>query len=154
MGEKKMLKEESDIGESEQLGDVTVTLEGYQITEFTPNEVEAPRFTDFNNGIVLLTAKFDLDNQGSEPINLSSMSSKLIVNDGSQYILDQGMLLNYRYGDVIETGDSGEYLQIYTLDKEQYEKIWKDKPIELEFGPIRGEEAKDISKGKTATFEL
>nr|WP_246521257.1 DUF5068 domain-containing protein [Ornithinibacillus massiliensis] len=154
MGEKKMLKEESDIGESEQLGDVTVTLEGYQITEFTPNEIEAPRFTDFNNGIVLLTAKFELDNKGSEPINLSSMSSKLIVNDGSQYILDQGMLLNYRYGDLIEAGESGEYLQIYTLDKEQYDKIWKDKPIELEFGPIRGEEAKDLSKGKTATFEL
>lgn len=154
MGVKKMLKEKSNIGKSEKLGDVTVTLDGYQFTEFTPNEVEAPRFVDFKNGIVLLTVKFTLDNKGSDAIGLSSMTSKLTVNDGLQYMFDQGMLLNYSYDDLIDAGKSGEYLQIYTLDKEQYEKIWKDKPFELEIGPIRNQDATDISKGKRVNFEI
>ncbi|WP_369797417.1 DUF5068 domain-containing protein [Paucisalibacillus sp. EB02] len=154
MGEKKMLKEESGIGKSEQLGDVTVTLDGYQFTEFTPNEVEAPRFTDWTNGIVLLTVKFNLDNKGSDAIGLSSMSSTLTVNDGAQYMFDQGMLLDYSYDDLIDAGESGEYLQIYVLDKEQYEKIWKDKSFEIEFGPIKAQDATDLSKGKTAIFEF
>ena len=154
MGEKKMLKEESGIGKSEPLGDATVTLDGYQFTEFTPNEVEAPRFENFKNGIVLLTVKFQLDNKGSDSIGLTSMSSKLTVNDGTQYMLDEGMLLNYGYNDVIAAGESGELLQIYILDQEQYEKIWKNKSFEVEIGPLRNGEAKDISKGKKVAFEL
>ncbi len=154
MGQKKMLKEEQDIGKSEKLGEVTVTLDGYQFTEFTPNEVEAPRFADFTNGMVLLTVKFNLDNKGSDSIGMSSMSSKLTVNDGSQYMLGEGMLLDYGYDDLIEAGKSGELLQIYVLDKEQFEKIWKEKSFEVEIGPIRNNEAKDISKGKKAVFEL
>ncbi len=154
MGEKKMLKEKSGINESQQLGDVNVTLDGYQFAEFTPNEVEAPRFTSFPNGVVLLTVKFQLDNKGAEQIGLSSMSSKLIVNDGAQYSRNEGMLLNYKYSEVINSGEKGELLQVFVLDKEQYEKIWKDKAFELEIGPIKNQEAKDISKGKVATFTL
>nr|WP_067843059.1 DUF5068 domain-containing protein [Amphibacillus sediminis] len=154
MGNKEMIKEQTEIGESEQLGDVTVTFEGYQFTEFTPTEVEAPRFENFTNGIVLLTAKFELDNQSSDAIRLTSMSSKLTVNDGTQYILSENMLLNYSYSELISAGNSGELLQIFVLDQEQYEKIWKDKAFEIEVGPIINEDAEDISKGHKALFEL
>ncbi|RLL47823.1 DUF5068 domain-containing protein [Oceanobacillus piezotolerans] len=154
MGEKKMLEEKDGTNESEELGDVTVTLDGYQFTEFTPNEVEAPRFVNFTNGMVLLTVKFNLDNKGSEAIGLSSTYSKLTMNDGTQYTLNEGMLLDYSYDDVIPAGESGEFLQLYILDQEQYEKIWKDKAFEVEVGPMKNEEAKDISKGKTAIFNL
>ncbi|RDW18505.1 DUF5068 domain-containing protein [Oceanobacillus arenosus] len=154
MGEKTMLEEADDINKSEAIGDVNVTLDGYQFTEFTPNEVEAPRFENFTNGIVLLTVKFNLDNKGSEAIGLTSTPSRLTVNDGAQYMLEEGMLLDYSYDDLIEAGKSGELLQIYTLDKEQYDKIWKDKAFEIEIGPFKNQDAKDISKGKTANFEL
>lgn len=154
MGSKKMVKEKKDIGKSEQLGDVIVTLDGYQFTEFTPNSVEAPRFENFKNGIVLLTLKFNLDNKSADSIGLSSMSSKLTVNDGAQYMLNEGMLLDYSYNDLIASGESGELLQIFVLDQEQYVKIWKNKSFEIEVGPIRNNEAKDISKGKKAVFEL
>lgn len=154
MGEKIMLKEEDNIGKEEKIRDVTVTLDGYQFTEFIPNEIEAPRFEDFQNGIVLLTVKFLLDNQGEEDISLSSVSTKLTVNDGMQYMFDQAMLLNYSYDDVIKAGESGELLQIYTLDKEQYDKIWKDKSFLIEIGPFRNQDGEDISKGASAEFEL
>lgn len=154
MGEKKMLKEKSNINDSKPIGDVNAVLEGYQFTAFTPNEVEAPRFSNFTNGVTLLTVKFKLDNKTTSEIGLSSLSSKLTVNDGTQYLLDEGMLLNYGYKDVIKAGETGELLQIYVLDQEQYEKIWKDKAFEIELGPIRNQGAEDISKGKKATFIL
>ncbi|PEA54254.1 DUF5068 domain-containing protein [Bacillus pseudomycoides] len=154
MGEKKMLSEKANIKKSEQLGDVNVTLDGYQFTKFTPNSAEAPRFENFKNGIVLLTVQFKLDNKGSEDIGLSSLNSTLKVNDGAQYTLSEGMLLNYKYNDVIKTGTPGELLQVYILDQEQYEKIWKDKSFEIEIGPMRNKEAKDISKGKKVKFTL
>lgn len=154
MGDKKMLKEKADIGESEDLRDVTVTLDGYQFTEFTPNEVEAPRFSSFNNGVVLLTVKFLLDNNGDEDVEKISTPAKLTVNDGSQYLLNERMLLDYRNGDVVKAGESGELLQVFIMDQEQYEKIWKEKPFELEIGPLKNPESEDISKGHTITFTL
>ncbi|MDZ5606162.1 DUF5068 domain-containing protein [Bacillus pseudomycoides] len=154
MGEKTMLKEKSNINNSQELGATNVTLDGYQFAKFTPNSVEAPRFENFKNGIVLLTVKFKLDNKEAEDIALSPISSKLTLNDGSQYMLGEGMLLNYRYSDVIKAGTSGELLQVYILDQEQYEKIWKDKSFEIELGPMRNKDAKDISQGKKVTFTL
>ena len=154
MGEKKMLKEKANINKSEQLGDTNVTLDGYQFTKFTPNSVEAPRFKNFKNGIVLLTVQFKLDNKGPEDLGLSSISSTLKVNDGAQYTLSEGMLLNYKNNDVIKTGTPGELLQVYILDQEQYEKIWQDKSFEIEIGPMRNKEAKDISKGSKVKFTL
>lgn len=114
MGEKTMLSEKSNINKSEQLGNTNVTLEGYQFTKFTPNSVEAPRFKNFKNGIVLMTVKFKLDNKEPEDIGLSSLSSTLRVNDGAQYTLSEGMLLNYKYNDLIKAGTSGELLQVFT----------------------------------------
>ncbi|WP_459500439.1 DUF5068 domain-containing protein [Bacillus sp. C1] len=154
MGEKKMLKEKSNINASQDLAGVNVTLDGYQFTQFTPNSVEAPRFGSFKNGVALLTAKFKIDNKGSEDISLSALTSTLHLNDNMQYTLSEGMLLNYSANDVIKTGSSGELLQVYTLDLEQYEKIWKDKNFEIEIGPMKNKEVKDISKGKKVKFTL
>lgn len=154
MGDKEMLKEKDNIGESEDLRDVKVTLDGYQFTEFTPNNEEAPRFESFENGIVLLTVKFLLDNQGDEEISLNGTSSKLTVNNGSQYLLLERMLLHYKNDDVIEPGEEGEQLQVFALDKEQYEKIWKDKDFEIEIGPFKNTDVEDISKGGTVEYTL
>ncbi|MFC4401615.1 DUF5068 domain-containing protein [Gracilibacillus xinjiangensis] len=154
MGEKVMIEEQQGIGTTETISDFAITLDGYQFTEFTPNEVEAPRFENFTNGMVMLTVKFMIENNSDSDIGLSSLGSKLTVNDGAQYMLDQGMLLDYGYDEVIGAGQTGELLQIYVLDKEQYEKIWKEKPFEVELGPMKDQSAKDISKGKKAVFTL
>ncbi|PFZ33010.1 DUF5068 domain-containing protein [Bacillus wiedmannii] len=154
MGEKTMLSEKANINKSEQLSSTNVTLDGYQFTKFTPNSVEAPRFENFKNGIVLLTVKFKLDNKETEDISPSPISSKLSVNDGAQYMLNEGMLLNYKYNDSIKVGASGELLQVFILDGEQYEKILKNKNFEIELGPMRNKDAKDISKGHKVKFTL
>lgn len=80
------------------------------------------------------------------------MSSKLTVNDGKQYSLSEGMLLNYNYNEVIKAGETGELLQVFVLDQEQYEKIWKDKAFEIELGPIRNKGAEILQKAKKIRF--
>ncbi|WP_339228779.1 DUF5068 domain-containing protein [Oceanobacillus sp. FSL K6-2867] len=152
MGEKEMLESEESIGESKKLDKATVTLEGYQFTNFVPNADEAPRFQ--SEEVVLLTVRFTIDNEYDEDISKSSMSSNLYVNDGKQWTLNEGMLLPYSYGDAIPANESGELLQVYLLDQEQYEKIWKDKSFEMEIGPLRNMDAEDISKGARAEFKL
>ncbi|MFJ7736349.1 DUF5068 domain-containing protein [Lysinibacillus sp. NPDC097287] len=154
MGEKKMLKEKSDINDSKQLADVNVVLDGYQIAEFTPNAEEAPRFGNFKNGIALLTVKYKLDNKNTSEVDLNFLSTKLTVNNGSQYLRNEGMLQHPNNKENLKPGEARDYLQVFVLDKEQYEKIWKDKAFEMEFGPILDGEAKDISKGHTVTFTL
>src|SRR5699024_5556288 len=148
MGDKEMIKEKVYIRE-----DYVAELEGYQFTEFTTNSEEAPRFSNFENGIVLLTVKFIVENNGSENIDLSGISSKLTVNDGSQWLLNEGMLLNYSR-DLIEPDETDELLQIFVLDQEQYEKIWKEKDFEIEVGPMKDENYQEISKGNVAEFIL
>ena len=152
MGEKEMLESKEDIGDSQELGDATVTLDGYQFTNFVPNADEAPRFQ--TDEVVLLTVKFTIDNGHDEDISKSSISSTLHLNDGKQWALNEGMLLLYKNTDIIAAGDSGELLQVFLLDPEQYEKIWKDKSFEMEIGPMRNVDAQDISKGHKAEFIL
>ncbi|API93679.1 hypothetical protein J32TS6_08720 [Virgibacillus pantothenticus] len=152
MGDKEMLESEEGIGESKDIDKATVTLEGYQITNFVPNEEEAPRFQA--DELVLLTVKFTIDNGYDEDISKSSISSTLHLNDGKQWTLNEGMLLPYKNDDVISANDSSDLLQVFLLDKEQYEKIWKDKAFELEIGPMRNIDGKDISKGAEAEFKL
>ncbi|MFJ6413479.1 DUF5068 domain-containing protein [Terribacillus saccharophilus] len=154
MGEKTMIEEKEGIGQSQELGDSTITLDGFQFADFTPNEYEAPRFENFQNGVVLLTVKFNVDNKGSDNIGLDNIASNLYVNDGSQYQMSERMLSPYEYQQSIAAGESGELLQVYVLDKEQYDKIWKDKAFDIELGPLYDENSEDISKGKKAEFKL
>ncbi len=152
MGEKTMLEQEENIGETKEIGDSTITLEGYQFTHFVPNEEEAPRFQD--DEYVLLTVKFIIDNGHDEDVSKSSVSSTLYLNDGKLWTLNEGMLLLYSYSDVIPAGESGEILQVFLLDKEEYEKVWKDKSFEMEIGPLRNIDAEDLSKGERVEFKL
>src|SRR5690625_6724434 len=92
--------------------------------------------------------KFNLENNGDENIGLFITSSKLEVNDGAQWLLNEGMLLDYGNDDIIEPGESGEFLQVFTLEKEQYDKIWKIKHLEIEAGAMKNDDTDDISEDK------
>lgn len=152
-GEKTLVQENTALNKKEKIGKTEVTLEGYQFTEFKPNEDKASRFSSFENGVVLLTAKFKLDNQGDYDISLTSSSSTLLVNNGSQKTLSEGMLVKSPALGKLEQGKSGEWVQVFVLDKEQYDKIWKDKSFVLETRFRDYDTSASIEKGKTATFE-
>ncbi|GIO23682.1 DUF5068 domain-containing protein [Oceanobacillus sp. J11TS1] len=153
MGDKKMIEQEDGIGESDELGDVTITLDGYQFVDFTPNEYEADRFEDPDN-LVVATVRFEIDNQGDQEIGMDNTSSRIFLNDGTQYLRNESFLSPYEYEENIAAGEKGELLQTFLLDKEMYEKIWKDKSIEIEIGPMNNLDYEDISKGHVVTFDL
>ncbi|MFD1067894.1 DUF5068 domain-containing protein [Oceanobacillus locisalsi] len=153
LGDKEMIEQDDGMDQSEDLRDVTITLEGYQFVDFTPNAEEAIRYDD-PDSVVAATIKMEIDNQGDEDIGLSSLTSTLTVNDGSQYLISEGMLVPYDNSSSIPAGEKDELLQTFLMDKEMYEEIWKDKSMELEVGPMRNMDAEDISKGHEVTFQL
>ena len=57
--------------------------------------------------------KFKLDNKDTQDVSLSPISSTLRVNDGTQYTINEGMLLNYDYNAAVKTGTSGVTASIY-----------------------------------------
>src|SRR5699024_1802512 len=61
MGNKTMVKEKTAIGKTETVSNSKITLEGYQFTEFEPNEHEAPRFESFDTGIILMNIKLEIE---------------------------------------------------------------------------------------------
>ncbi len=154
LGVKKMLTEKEGIQSSEQFGDITVTLDGYQFTSFTPNEKAEHYFDSLDDDIVLLTAKFLIDNKSEEDVGLASINSRVLIDGGSIYELSNGSLLDLGASDIIEPGDTGELLQIYVLEQKQYEENWPDKSFKILIGPMRNQEYKDISDGKEVTFPL
>ncbi|MFP7253836.1 hypothetical protein SFC02_05990 [Terribacillus goriensis] len=152
MGKKKMLDGKEGIGESHRLGDTIVTLDGYQFTEFTPNEEQKQRFKDFNS-VVLLTIKYTLDNETQSKIGLGNIKSTLTV-DGSWWMENDSTLTNYKNSG-IKAGNKGELLHLFVLDKKQYDKMWGEKTFDIELGPIRGiEETEDISNGESVVFYI
>lgn len=152
MGTKTLLKEKKDIAETADYGEAKVTFNGYQFTEFVPNETEAPRFSDFENGIVLMTASFTIKNDGDEIIAPSTSSATLNVNNDSQRIMNSGMSLPRTTDNEIKKGEDKEWIQVFAFDKEQYDKIWKDKDfsIKVNLRQISG----SLRKGEDVTFKL
>ena len=153
MGTKTMDMEKTGIGETQEIGGVKITLDAYQFVIFEPNEVEAPRFENFENGIVVLTAKFLMDNQDTVAVDLSSLLTTLNMNNDGMWTTSEGMLTDYDSNSAIQPGTQGENLQVFVLDKEQYDKIWKDKEFSIEMD-LRDTDMKDIGKGKEVTFVL
>ena len=153
MGTKTMDVEKTGIDETQEIGGVKVTLDTYQFTTFEPNEVEAPRFENFENGIEVLTVKFLIDNQDETAVDLASSTTTLNMNNDSQWTISEGMLTDYGSNSAIQPGSQGELLQVYVLDKEQYDKIWKDKEFSIEVG-LRDTDVKEMGKGKEVTFVL
>lgn len=155
MGDKTMLKEKEGVDEAKTVGDIEVVLKGYQFTEFEPNEHEAPSFENFDTGIVLLNIKLEITNGEDDPIDLRSQKARLDVNDGKQYVLLANSLSPYFSKDEqVDAGETREAILVFALDKEQYDKVWKDKSFELEYGPFQTPELKDLAKGKTVEFTL
>lgn len=153
MGKKTLISEKKELKETQTLSDIEAVLTGYQFTEFEPNEVEAPRFENFDSGVILLTVAFDIANKSDQVVSLYGASSVLKVNDKKQSVLSEGMLMKYAMSDVVKKGETKELLQVYVMNKEEYEKIWQDKAFGIEL-KLYDEDSKELAKGKRWTFDL
>lgn len=152
MGTKTMIEEKDGLNDSQTINKITATLNGYQFTEFEPNKVETPRFSEFN-GIILLTVSYDIKNEGDAEIDFSTVTSTLRIDDGSLIVLGQGMLVDYKSTDVVKKGEAKELIQVFAMDKEQYDKLWKEKTYKIQLA-LYDSNAKELLKGNKFEFDL
>ncbi|OHR74759.1 DUF5068 domain-containing protein [Bacillus sp. UMB0893] len=151
LADKKMIFEKSGINETQQIGDINVTLEGVQYAEVIPTEANKERFKNFGDtGIVALTVKLKLDNQSSDLLDLWGINSKVAIDKDRGNVLSQSMV-EPREPQEIKAGEQGEKYHVFMFRKDEFELY---KQFDLTFGPFIGDEGKDLYKGKTVTFTL
>lgn len=151
MADKVLIFEDTAINETKQLAEIKVTLEGIQYTETIPTTGNEERFRNFgDSGVVALTAKFILDNQSSEDINLLSISSKVKIDQNRGNVFAQGMV-EPSAPQIIKAGEQGEKYHVFLFRKDEFEIF---KTFDLEFGPFTKDDGKKQFKGETVTFTL
>ena len=149
--DKKMIFEKSGINETQQIGDVKVTLDGVQYTEIIPTEANKEMFTDFGeNGITALTVKVNIDNQSSEAVSITNLGTILNIDDNRARYFSQGIAEPSQPLE-IAAGQQGEKLHVFLFRKDEFDLY---KKFTLEFGPFIGKDGNEAFKGKTATFNL
>lgn len=149
--DKKMIFEKAGINETQQIGDVKVTLDGVQYTEIIPTEANKEMFTDFGtNGIAALTVKMKIDNQSKDPVSITNVHTILNVDDNRARYMSQGMAEPSSQPD-IAAGQQGEKMLVYLFRKDEFDLY---KKFSLEFGPFIAADGNEAFKGRKATFAL
>ncbi len=144
IGTKELIFEETDIGASEDLDGLEVTVEGVQYAEVVPNESSEARFENFDgDDLVAVTVHLTIDNQSDELIH-NPLTGWLVANDGETKIQASGMIDNYSPREM-EAGDTGEHYMVFLM-KEKYYDIYET--FELEVGPFLGEEGYALKERK------
>lgn len=129
MGTKRLLVDKK-IDETKEFEGVKVTLDGYQFAEFEPNEEQASRFRRYETGIVLLTAKVTIQNNGKEILQFNDTSGSLKVgNKGS--IISQSALEVRADPSELAIGETQTKYLVVPIDKESYDKLYKDQEFVL-----------------------
>ena len=129
LGEKTMLVDQKD-GKQAEFEGAKVTLNGYQITEFKPNEDEAPRYKNFDTGVILLTADITIKNEGKETLNLGQTSATLSIGNKDKLMHEN--MLEIKSDEELSTGKEGTKYLVFAMDKESYEKLYHDKEFKLD----------------------
>ncbi|MDU5334655.1 DUF4352 domain-containing protein [Enterococcus sp.] len=130
MGTKTMIHEKN-LGKSETFENATVTAEGYQITSFEPNEDQASRFSKFESGVVLITVKLNIKNDGESPLNVDSTSATLKIGNTVK-MMSENMLQIKSGEDNVGKGSEATKCLVFVLDKDEYEKLYKDQDLLLD----------------------
>lgn len=151
MGTKKMI-ETKELQETKDFEGIQVTVEGVQIVEFEPNQTNGRKFDNYTTGMVLVTAKIKLKNEGKETLNLMGTSGKIAFGDKYRS-LNQLQLEPGDSNEKLEPGQEGIKYIVFVIDKEGYDKLYKDQSRSLEV-TLQNEEFSTITKYGDMVFEF
>lgn len=151
MGTKTMI-DEKKLDKVENFENVAITAEGSQITSFEPNEEQASRFSKFESGVILITVKLNIRNDGDTPLNVDSTSATLKIGD-SVKMMSENMLQTKNGADEVGKGEEATKCLVFALDKESYEKLYKDQDLLLDVN-LYDTNFKRITKIGNILFEL
>ena len=121
-GEKKVLKEDKPKGVEGEFDDVTVKVDGYQISEFTPNSEYESSFAGFNDGVITINVPLTVENESDQTIDLSTLYAKMILGDLIEVKSDLSVQVDPEVKE-IPTGESGTIYLTFLLDGELYKKF-------------------------------
>ncbi|MFR2763967.1 MAG: hypothetical protein ACLTFU_19815 [Enterococcus avium] len=151
MGTKTMI-DEKKLEKVENFENVAITAEGSQITSFEPNEEQASRFSKFESGVILITVKLNIRNDGDTPLNVDRTSATLKIGD-SVKMMSENMLQTKNGADEVGKGEEATKCLVFALDKESYEKLYKDQDLLLDVN-LYDTNFKRITKIGNILFEL
>lgn len=136
---------------NKQLENIKITLEGYQWAKLTIDPAHSNSFKGFGDkGIVALTAKYRIDNESAQTINVNSLQETLEL-PGSAASVKAASGLTPKVKDELKTGESVEKMVVFLLPSDHFES---NKDFELGFGPLNNVEGKDVFQGKWLEFNI
>lgn len=151
IADKELFYEKTDIGKTEEVDGLKVTLEGVQYANVVPAEGYQDSFKDFGDeNPVALTAKITVENGSDQAIAKDLMHEKLIVDDNRTTYMSQGTLQPRNIG-MLEAGAKEEFLTVFLMRKDEF-SIYKK--LELQYGPFTDDNAKPLFKEKKVKFDL
>jgi hypothetical protein len=151
IADKEVFFEKVDINETKEIDGVKITLNGVQYANVTPTEAYSNSFSNFgDSGLVALTAKMTIENGSDTPFDKFLLNRKLTIDVNRGTMLNQGML-EPSYSGTSNPGDKDEFLTVFLFRKDEFD-IYKK--FELQVGPLKDSEAKELFKEKTVTFDL
>ncbi|WP_062353859.1 DUF5068 domain-containing protein [Bacillus kwashiorkori] len=151
IAEKTMIYEEKNIGTSKKIGDVTIKLDGVQFTDIEPTEANKPSFRNFGDkGVVALTVKLTIDNKSQDTIGYFFTNGTLIVDENRYRVLSTSQLEPDTQRE-LKPGESNEKLFVFLFRKDEFSIFEK---FDLEIGPLRDSDGKDLQKGRKVEFEI
>ncbi len=151
IADKEVFFEKMDINEMKEIDGVKITLNGVQYANVTPTEAYSNSFSNFGDGgLVALTAKMTIENGSDTPFDKFLLNRKLTIDVNRGTMFNQGML-EPNYSGTSNPGDKDEFLTVFLFRKDEFD-IYKK--LELQVGPLKDSEAKELFKEKTVTFDL
>lgn len=155
LGTKEML-EEGEVNETLTVEDVDVTVNGYQITEFTPNKEEAPKYANFKDGVVVYTVEYTIENNSSQEedqVKFMNTNGNLILNESIQYDQQSTFVPEVVPDDtVLAEGDSATGYLVFTISKDDYE-IYKGRSIMVDVN-VYDKDFRTMNDYQTLIFTL
>jgi len=136
---------------SDQLNNVKITLEDYQWAKLKIDSAHSDSFKGFGDqGIVALTAKYQIQNASSETIRLSDLSLMLALPQSSATV-KATQALAPKTREELESGESIETMAVLLVPADHFDK---NKDFELRFGPLLDAEGKDVFQADRITFNI
>ena len=133
--------------------DYDVTLNGYQLVDFKPNEDQASRFEKLKGGVVVLTAEITVKNNGKVALNARQTAGNLVFNDQLK-LMHEGMVEVEPAKDkeVVEPGQEYTYHLAFVFSKDDYD-LYKDRSLTLNVN-LYDKDFKSLTKSGDITFQL
>lgn len=151
-GTKKLLVENEPKQEVE-FQNVKVKFDGYQITEFVPNEDRASRFKNFETGSILMTIKLTVKNDSQETLKFGNTSATLTIGNSVKLMYENMLEISASIQEDLEQGKEDTRYLVFIMDKESYEKMYKYKDYLLDIS-IKNSKNSTMTKNNDIAFEF